>query len=59
MEEQPIRYLSDLDDMEGDVLGQSAVDKAFVEHLLYDDELSFEEAAFLTGYYDDVEDSFS
>lgn len=34
-------------------------DEAFVEDLLYNDELSFEEAAFLTGYYEDIDSSFS
>ncbi|MGM5481596.1 MAG: hypothetical protein ACQESE_04260 [Nanobdellota archaeon] len=34
-------------------------DEAFVEDLLYNDELSFEEAAFLSGYYEDIDKSFS
>lgn len=42
-----------------DALEQSMKDDAFVEDLLYNDELSFEEAAFLCGYYVDVQESFS
>lgn len=42
-----------------DSLEQSMKDDAFVEDLLYNDELSFEEAAFLCGYYVDVQETFS
>ncbi|MCF7799172.1 hypothetical protein K9M74_04685 [Candidatus Woesearchaeota archaeon] len=59
MKEWYVKNVFGESESESDFLSLSMQDDIFVENLLYNDELSFEEAAFLSGYYADVQESFS